>query len=801
MSGTVRTAPELLAPAGSPDALKAAVANGADAVYLGVDAFNARRNAENFALDTLPEACRFAHLSGVRVYLTMNVLILPHEMDEALTTIDRAWAAGVDGVIIQDLGLLETVAATMPHVRIHASTQMGAHDSETIRAIAAAGASRVTLAREMSLEEIETVSRLDVEIESFAHGALCMSYSGQCLMSSLIGRRSANRGMCAQPCRLPWELVDRKDVAMNVPGEHLLSPKDLSSIDLLPRLVATGVSAIKIEGRMKSPEYVAVVVAAYRAALDRAVDEPDSYAVADDEQQALSEAFSRGFSPAYLVGERGNDMMGYTRPNNRGVQVARVASLKQGVVTLAVEKDLSSDDTVEFWTGRGRFAQKVGALWMGDSRVEAAPAGSKVRIEVEKPISPGDRVFRVRNSELSARAEATWRGSHGRVRPLEATVEMRIGERLRITLVDEAGVSGTAFGPVVEAARTKPVVTDDVIEHVGRLGGTPYVVSRWDVVMDEGVGIGYSTLHKVRREAVEELEAAVLAPWDARREVHVAPVARERTARVAAAISISMLVDSIEAARRCIAAGADEVAAPIDVLQTEDDLGLPIVPVLPRICHDREFRRAMSFVREGRPVFVSTLGQLDAAVAAGATVTADWPLNLTNPETAAALARRGAVRAWLSPELSGRQIAEVCASSDLPLGLTVSGIQEVMVTEHCVLMSLGPCDRACARCDRRDRQYSLRDRKSYRFPVKTDLTGRTHVFNSVPLDLASALPEVVAAGVSSIRIDATMLKPHQAVEALERFRVAVTAAQSGVEPRLRDLEGPVTAGHFYRGVS
>ncbi|MDZ4178559.1 MAG: peptidase U32 family protein, partial [Coriobacteriia bacterium] len=232
-------APELLAPAGGPEALRAAVNNGADAVYLGVDRLNARQGAENFTLKTLPDVTRFAHLKGVRVYLTANVVVVPDEMNEALSLVDEAWAAGVDAVIVQDLGLARAVHTELPDVRLHASTQIGAHNAPTVAELARTGFSRVTLARETSAEEIAgLVAASDIEVESFIHGALCVSYSGGCFMSSLIGGRSANRGQCAQPCRLAYELLDEKSKSRASVGAHLLSPKDLCGIDHLPRLVS-----------------------------------------------------------------------------------------------------------------------------------------------------------------------------------------------------------------------------------------------------------------------------------------------------------------------------------------------------------------------------------------------------------------------------------------------------------------------------------------------------------------------------------------------------------------------------------
>ena len=331
---------ELLAPAGNAAALRAAVSAGADAVYLGLESFNARRGADNFTVRTFEEACAYAHLRGVRVYVTMNTAVLPAEVDEALECARQAYRAGADAFIVQDIGLASEISRTLPEARLHISTQMNTHNEAGLRAAARLGASRVTLARELSLEEIahlsEVAASLGMEVEAFAHGALCVCYSGQCFMSSLIGGRSANRGMCAQACRLPYELrnASLRSKSLPSPGEHLLSPRDLCSIDLLSELVDGGVSSLKIEGRMKSPDYVYSVVSVYRAVLDRVLAacdadgvEAERVSATDEEREKLASAFSRGFTTAYLEGERGNDIMSYQRPNNRGQFVGRVAEV------------------------------------------------------------------------------------------------------------------------------------------------------------------------------------------------------------------------------------------------------------------------------------------------------------------------------------------------------------------------------------------------------------------------------------------------------------------------------------------
>ena len=269
---------ELLAPAGNMTCLHAAVRAGADAVYLGAGQFNARNSADNFGLDELREACDYAHLRGVKIYLTLNTVVLPSELPDAMELARQAYRAGVDAFIVQDPGIASEIVRTIRGARLHISTQMNTHDVDGLRAVAKLGAKRVTLARELSLEEIAVLSaaaaELGMEVETFGHGAICVCYSGQCFMSSMIGGRSANRGRCAQACRLPYTLHNRalKNKTLPAPGEHLLSPKDLCTAEILPELIEAGVSSLKIEGRMKSPEYVSAVVGVYRKLIDRTLE-------------------------------------------------------------------------------------------------------------------------------------------------------------------------------------------------------------------------------------------------------------------------------------------------------------------------------------------------------------------------------------------------------------------------------------------------------------------------------------------------------------------------------------------------
>lgn len=790
----------MLAPAGGPDALVAAVANGADAVYLGLGAFNARRSAANFEVDSFAGWVRFAHLRGVKVYLTANIVVLSSEREAALGLIDMAWAAGVDAVIVQDLGMLRLIRRLLPDVRVHGSTQIGTMNPEAVRALAGLGVKRVTLARELSLEAIAACADAGLEVESFVHGALCYSYSGQCLMSSLIGQRSANRGLCAQPCRLQYELLDAGGDAVATPGRHVLSTKDLAGVAQLPALIGAGVSALKIEGRMKSPEYVAIVTSVYRDALDRALSDPESYEVLPSEWQRLEEAFSRGFTDAYLTGDRGSALMSYTRPNNRGVLIGRVAEVEARVARVPLDRSLDPADTLQFWTRSGHFAQTAGELRIGAVRVSSAPAGETVSLTVERSVAVGDRVFRVADATLLEAARRTFSGEMDERRlsvPADIAVKLRVGEPLEVT-VAAAGAVGRAQGDEIAPARTKSVSADEVIVHVGRLGGSGYSAASWQIDLDAGAGVGYSQLHAVRRAAIERLDEERLAAYAHRTAQHPRPPEiRVRERRGAGAPAIVATAWDVETATACVQAGAHATWLRVFPGSTAVSLPEGVRPLLPRVIWPEDLAWLDS-LRDNGPMLTGELGSLRRA--GGGDVQADWPLNALNPHAVETLAELGASFVWLSPELSGRQMAEVASASVVPVGCVVWGRTEVMVTEQCVLMAAGACGRRCATCSRRDGWWRLRDQKGYEFPVTTDTSGRSHVMNSVTLDLSRALDEIVQSGVAAVRLDFTDEGAEEASRIVRAVAAAVARVAAGGSPPGEALISPATSGHFYRGL-
>lgn len=847
---------ELLAPAGNAECLHAAVAAGADAVYLGLGDFNARRGADNFTMESLAEACDYAHLRGVAIYVALNIAILPSEIDRAVETARQAVAAGVDAVIVEDLGLAARIRQEIPQVELHISTQLNTHSAAGIEAAARLGASRVTLARELSFAEIASLAEVAADfgmtVETFAHGALCVCYSGQCLMSSLIGGRSANRGTCAQACRLPYELQsDDRSKPLPAAGAHLLSPRDFCTAEVMPQMVASGTSSLKIEGRMKSATYVFSVVSVYRDILDRALAGRDARPT-EQQRGVLSEAFSRGFTTAYLTGDRGNEIMSYGRPNNRGVLAGRVSEVKEGFVEIATHIELNPGDVVEFWTKRGHFACPLtAASFTRDGRVHLAP---------EQKVGKGDRVFRVRN----AAAEFTDDALEPRV-PVIGRVRLALGEPARVEFslahgwrgvqriaaaafpsavaCEEqtravCGYVGAAEGAPVELARTKPLSTEDVESHIDRFGQTPFALVSLDIELSEGAGMGFSQLHRLRSEALVRLQEQILDLYAAKRRSLIGKLNERSRQNIGFAetlgasaaatsrkrpdqVSVVAWASNPACARAAKRAGADVVYIPIlnykrgeSVLagvrrEENEQAGYPKqkVMALPTVDHDpiegtREDACGFDvwdYVREGKRVFADSLASCVRAQAYGALVELGPHVPLTNAAGLRLVEQWGVARVWLSPELTLGQIADLADGSSVPLGITVSGAQELMVTEHCLLMSQGPCDQNCAACRRRNVEHHLKDRKGFDFPVVTDSMGRSHLYNGIELDIVPCLPDLLSIGISSFMVDTTLMDKNESHAAVSRVVRALKLARE--EGRSVEKRRGTTTGHLFRGVS
>lgn len=812
--------PELLAPAGGPKPFYAALAAGADAIYCGMGSFNARRKADNFTDDAFETACRAAHLAGSRVYVTVNIVIKDEEMSEALSLVDRCWKLGADAFIIQDWGLFFEIRRLMPEVETHISTQANIHDARGTTWCKEAGADRVTLSRELSIDEIAAIhNAVDIELEVFSHGAICFCYSGICLLSSFTSHgRSANRGMCAQPCRLPYELIDETGRSWSKPGrERALCPRDTCTADMLPRLLDAGAHALKLEGRMKAPDYVHSIVSAYRAQLD---DILAGREISDETAQArhrqLKRCFNRDFTCEYQEGRSGDEMMSYERSNNRGQIVGEVLGSKP----LGNTKGLKPDDKRRraAWT-KLRLSEPVSKGDLLELRhddefdqfltaiaPEDATAGDIVECRTARPMPTGALVRLIRSQAALDAAEAALKRPVARKRAVDVRVVALLGQpfAVELTCIDNPALSGRAEGFTVEAAKTRAVSAEDLVEHVGRMGSSPFEAINFDIQLDEGCGMGFSAVHKVRAAACEALERAILAPY-AERVNHlmvqsdpVCPANLNDLGEVCA------LVTSLNAAAAARKAGAARVYMTVDDLLAE---GLSpascsaegVIPVLDEVSRELDHERLDPWFTPGAPAAVGTISELALGAEVGSVVELRSCIPVHNVPCMRELAARGAHAAWLSPELTLAEIERIAPQrGEMTLGLMVLGAPRVMTSEHCILQVAGACIHDCANCRLRVRDFKLKNIDGRMLPVRTGLNGRSHLYDGVQLDATPQIPQLLRAGVTRFLVDGTLMNIDMLSRSVARTNRALEAARSGRTPDKR-LPG-TSSGCLFQGV-
>lgn len=840
---------ELLAPAGGPEPFNAALAAGADAIYCGLgNNFNARRSAKNFDDASFGDACSRAHLAGTRVYVTVNVAVATDEIPRVLGLVRRAWLLGADAFIIQDWGLFAQIRRTWPEIETHVSTQANVHDARGVAWCRGLGADRVTLSRELSLLEIARIAEEGVELECFGHGALCFCYSGVCMMSSLAGGRSANRGLCAQPCRLPYELVDEKGELVPIPdvptagmaetmrgvgGTRALCPKDYCTVDHIDDMIGAGVGSLKVEGRMKAPDYVYQVVGAYRQAIDASIaGKPLSPEEDHAVHRRLKRAFNRDFTDAYLLGESDNRMMSYERSNNRGETVGEVVASRpledsferrgggnggrtrmrrftRAEVTIRLVEPVGAGDLLEL-----RPVSDPTQFLTVNVESDAA-AGETIAATAARPIEAGAVVRVIRSQAAMDAAARVSRADIQRKRPVDVRVVARLGEPFRVELSCVDGeASASAEGFVVEAARTKAVASEDLVEHVGRMGGGPFEPASFDVQMDEGVGMGFSAVHKVRAAAVRALEEALLAPY-AEREGNTASAPSDRAvayrlgeARAAAGIADPAAVEREEPCACALVADPDCARAAFEagaarVYATVDDLSLGdwpegVIAWLDEVCREEDHARLDPWVAEGAPVAVGNVSELELAAERGAAPEIRSCIPVHNESCVVALEEAGAAGFWLSPELTLEQVCELAPRASVPVGLMVLGRERAMTSEHCVLQVTGKCVHNCEACPQRRRRFSLKDIDGKLLPVRTDVNGRSRIWSAYPLDATPQAAELIEAGVTRLLADCTLLTPKETAFSVERVMRAIDAVRAGHAPHAR-MQG-ATSGHLFSGI-
>ncbi len=805
--------PELLAPAGNFDCLVAAVENGADAVYLGACSLGARAYADNFDLDMIARAIDYCHLRGVCVFVTLNTLVLDSEMDELIRILCFLETEGADGVIIQDQAVACLVRELGLKIPVHASTQMSIHNVESVHFLEELGVKRVILARELSLDQIRHIkANTGAQIEVFAHGALCISYSGQCLLSSMIGGRSGNRGHCAQPCRKGYKLL-KDDTAIKVQGNYLLSPRDLNTSRILPELIRTGVDSLKIEGRMKRPEYVAGVVRVYRTLLDRYAKDPDSYYVKKEEYDILEQLFNRGFTTSYLEDRPRRGLMSPQMPYNRGVPVGEVTGYDKKSRTLKVRLTghLNQGDGIGLEGDEDR-GQVINRMSVKGKPVEKAGPGQLIEIPTKYPVKKG-QLFRTRDSSLMDALQKSYaRNPPLKKIPIDLTVRAHKGKPLEIKMEDMDGnIARIVAEGVVEEALKRPMTSGQIEAQVCKLGNTVFSPSCVDVDVQGNVFIPIRQLNEIRGLAVDKLSQLRINKWKRSPPVKSLRIRVEENPPPSSSTAplLSVVLDDLDKLKKAIATGADIIYmggevfrghVPVELEEAVHlcrEAGVRFCLRTPVIIPDAKLPAIKKQLISARAMGVDELLVSNPAILylvgdMGFDIVTDISLNVFNGNSLAFYRSQGASRVCLSPELTLGQIRTLALQG--PVECMVQGRYEVMVSRYCLIGDIEGGDGVCSRpCE--EGVYALRDNKGYEFPLEMDSDCRMHILNSRQLCMLDHIEELLDLQV--LRIEGRWMDADELEKVTALYRECIDKKQKGT---CRDITAEHTTGHYYRGV-
>jgi putative protease len=796
--------PELLAPAGDWESLRAAVANGADAVYFGLSAFNARARATNFTLDELPEVMQFLHARNVRGFVAFNTLIFSDELPEAAKFIAAIAAAGVDAVIVQDLGLVRLIKRMAPTLPVHASTQMTLSEPRGIEFVKALGVERVVLARELSLEEIRKITAAtEMPVEVFVHGALCVAYSGQCLTSEALGGRSANRGQCAQACRLPYEMIvdgrprDLGDRA------YLLSPQDLAAYDWIAPLIDAGAISFKIEGRLKGGPYVAATTQTYRQAIDAALSLSEFHLERRSELD-LAQTFSRGFTPGFLAGNDHQKLVRGRFPKSRGIRLGRVVRASKAGIHVELAEPLPDfvkpGDGVLFDLGTPEAKEPGGRVWS----VAATRNAQVVELQFQtdslnfETIPVGCTVWKTDDPALRKRLEQTYSQDRPpRRQAIAARLTGAIGGTLTLTFLDPEGqsVHETWPGPL-ELALKRATSLEEIREQLARLGDTPFELGELQLDLPDGVMLPKSVLNDLRRRAVERLlqlrgdqrrhAISDVNGLDLLRCEHMPRIRKpgERKLTVLCR-SMAQLEAALDWKPAVVYCDFEDLRLYREAVQKANAANMPIGVAPLRVWKPGE-EGFQSLVVRAKPdiVLVRNLASIDyyRQELPEATLVGDFSLNVANDLTSDLLFRRNLERLVPSFDLNWNQFASLMAASDAGrFEAVVHQHMPMFHMEHCVFaafLSAGKDHRDCGRpCDRH--HVKLKDRVGAEFPVLPDTGCRNTVFNSVPQSAAEYIGRMKSLGLCWFRVDLLRETPSEVGPLLDRYARVIAGKDDG----------------------
>ncbi|GIO67635.1 U32 family peptidase [Paenibacillus cookii] len=806
---------ELLAPAGDWDCMRAAVANGADAIFFGVEKFNARARANNFLMAELPEIMSFLHSYGVKGFLTFNILVFENELEDAKELIDACIDAGVDAVIVQDLGLVKMIREISPDFPIHGSTQMTITSPEAVEFTKPWGMERVVLGRENNLKQIQKIGeQAKLPMEVFVHGALCVSYSGQCLTSEMWGGRSANRGECAQACRLPYDLmVDGEQKPMGDVA-YLLSPKDLAAIDLMPELIEAGVTSFKIEGRLKSPEYVANVVSKYRKAIDRYF-EGDDTKPSKEEMRELQQSFSRGFTHGFLEGTNNKKLVDGTFPKSRGVYVGRVEKILRDGVVCKIEAPLKRGDGIVFDAGDPTKPEEGGRIYdlrrkgvkiEGEADegwiVDIVPGRSDVDLH---KVHVGDRIWKTNDPALDKRLRQTFETDKPyRVFPVHVRAFGHAGGLLTTIWTDvQKGTTVQVDSELeLEVAKKRPMDYALLEEQFGRLGGTVFQLEKLDVDLQGDVILPMRELNSIRRRAVELLAGERPKPpvyvkrvvdvfGDAARSA--SPVARGEAKLTALCRSLPQVEAALEAGIEFIYADFEFIKQFKEAVELVHAAGKRIALVTPRIhmpiengIHKNILRLQPDavLVRNTGALYFYLRERMQNPDAKHPQLIGDFSLNIANHKAVNLFLEAGCDIVTPSYDLNIQQMVDLLERSNTSrMEIVIHQHLPMFHTEHCVyctFLSEGTDYTNCGRpCEAH--RVSLQDRIGMSHPVRVDEGCRNTVYNAIEQSGAEYLTNFMDLGVARYRVEFLEETKEQVHEVIDLYNRALRGEISGTQ--------------------
>ena len=744
---------ELLAPAGSMEALKAAISNGCDAIYLGMQKFGARAYSSNFDLETLKEALAYAHLRNVKIYVTMNTIVFESEIEEMKEQIRELNDIGVDGIIVQDLAALDYIVNNFVDVEAHCSTQMGIDDLDGTLLFKELGAKRVVLSREVELEKVKEIKKqAKIPLEIFVHGALCVSYSGNCLMSGLIGYRSGNRGRCVGSCRKEYDLIDTT-TGSSIGKNYILSTKDLNTIDHIEDL--REIDSLKIEGRMKEPAYVANVVSQYRRALD--------HQLSDVDKENLNKTFNRTFTKGYLFHEDPKDITNIVRPNNFGFEIGYISKIVKDTYEITLSKPLNQNDIIRISHDNEDVVLSVVKLYDKDDNL-INRADSVCYIKIKEKLSKGDRVYITKDYAFYKSLESTMEKEFRRFN-LDMTVQAYPGSKLMI----EAEGFGHKYlyesEEVISEAINNPTTKDQVIKQLSRLNETLFDLNRVDFE-EHHVFIPAKLLNAARRDIVQGLYDLKINSQKNRTKT---PSIKAKISFESVKPYLTATVTTQEQYDACVSSGIKEVYFDNIVRRNQNDYE----------------------VKEGQ-LLIGGYGGIHRYKDSNPFIT-DYSLNVVNAASCYELYRLGAKRVTLSYELNKSQIDELMKAYEkendsLPsLEMIVYGRAPLMFTKYCPLKKMNQCG-IC-----RKKRFEIKDEHGS-FPIITHEDCTVTILNGKTLNLLDEMPNIQ--GIEAFRLNFTIESKEQVINtinmALGKLNGSIT---NSVFNQMTD-----TRGHFNKEI-